>query len=514
MTLVLLIVIPLLGGLASWLAARANPLTCRWISILTLLGMLGLAVSALIALPGEPGRQLGFQVPWIPQLGITFALFADGLSLPMILLGILLALIGVIVSWNSIHHRVGSFHFNILWVIAGANGLLLAADLFVFFVFWEIMVVPMAFIIAFWGEEEREAAATKFFLFTQLSALLMLISIVGLAIIRAAQPGLELSFLYTDLLHSPVRGGLLMKLGFFIAFAVKLPVVPFHVWLGDAYTRAPLAGSIIMAGFLAKTGGYGLMRFGLPLFPEISAALVPWAFSFGVITIIYGALLAFGQTDAKRLVAYSSLSHMGFIMIGAFSGTLIGFQGALFFMISHGFAIAGLFILVDAMQRRLGHRDIEAMGGIASLAPKFGALFLFFVLASLGLPASGNFVGEILVIIAAFQQHPTLGLIVGAALVPPAVYSLYFIQRVLHGEPASTFSFAELDVREYLLLALLAVSVLYLGLRPQGLLNQAEPALRNIQFQIADANPSPDDFSKVLYIADHAIPDPQPPFHR
>jgi len=499
MILITLIGLPLIGGILAWIAGRSHPQAGRWITVLTLLGMLGIALSIGYSLRGSYGEPVSFTTPWIPGMGISFSLFADGLSLPLIILSILISLLAVIISWNTVTKQVGAFHFNVLSVLSGTLGVFLAADLFLFFFFWELMVVPMAFIIAFWGEKESHAAATKFFLFTQLSGLLMLISTIGLVLLRAAQPGLEISFLYADLLDAPIHGGRLFMLGFFIAFAVKLPVAPFHAWQADAYTRAPIGGTLILAGFLAKTGGYGLLRFCLPLFPEASQAFLPWAFLIGVFTIIYGAMLAYGQVDAKRLIAFSSLSHMGFILIGCFSGNIFGMQGALVFMISHGFATSALFILVDSMERRLGHRDIEKMGGLASLAPRFAAICLFFVLASLGLPASGNFVGEILILVSAFQEHPILGAIIAVGLVFPAVYSLYFIQKALHGKPAETMRFSELTNREYLILMVMAVVVLFIGLRPQSIMNEADPALQRLKvYQAAEGAPEATDVKRAV----------------
>lgn len=485
MTLVALLILPLLGGILAWIAGRINASACRWITLFTLAAMGGCAWILCQGLDSVGSGRIEYSVPWIPELGISLALFADGLSLPLVFLSIAISFLAVFVSWNTIHERVGAFHFNLLWVLSGALGVFLAADLFLFFFFWELMVVPMAFLIAFWGGEEREAAATKFFIFTQFSGLLMLISTIALALANAAIPGGELSFLYWDLLNSPVEGSRLLMLGFFIAFAVKLPIAPFHTWQADAYTSAPTGATLILAGFLSKTGGYGLLRFCLPLFPEAAQAFIPWAFAFGAFTIIYGAMLAYGQSDAKRLVAFSSLGHMGFILVGAFSGNVLGYQGALIYMLSHGLATSALFILVDGMERRLGHRDMDQMGGIAGLAPRYAAIGMFFVLASLGLPASGNFVGEFLILLGAFQEHVILGTLVTVGILFPAVYSLYFIQKVFHGKPTSPFQFAEMSSREYLILAVLALGILYLGLRPQGVFETVEPAIPHSSFEVA-----------------------------
>lgn len=478
MILVALLVLPLIGGILAWGLGRANASASRWITLFTLAIMTGCAWTLCQGLETASQGRLEFSVPWIPELGISLSLFADGLSLPLIFLSLAISFLAVFVSWGSIHDRVGAFHFNLLWVLSGALGVFLAADLFLFFFFWELMVIPMAFLIAFWGGAERESAATKFFLFTQFSGLLMLIATIALALVHASQPGETLSFLYWDLLDSPAQGSRILMLGFFIAFAVKLPIAPFHTWQADAYTQAPTGATLILAGFLSKTGGYGLLRFCQPLFPEAAQTFLPWAFALGAFTIIYGAMLAYGQSDAKRLIAFSSLGHMGFILVGAFSGNVLGYQGALIYMLSHGLATSALFILVDGMEQRLGHRDIDRMGGIAGLAPRYTALGMFFIMASLGLPASGNFVGEFLILLGAFQEHVVLGAIITIGILFPAVYSLYFIQKVFHGKPTSAFQFAETSSREYLILALLALGILYLGLRPQAVFQSVEPSIQ------------------------------------
>lgn len=480
MTLIWLILIPLIGGVIAWYSEKVGPGLTRAFALGTLILMAILAASTWGAVACD-GEAMTFVAPWIPTLGIHLAFALDGLSLPLVLLGILLSIVAMLVSWNGITERVGAFHFNLLWVLSGAIGVFLAADLFLFFFFWELMVVPMAFIIAFWGDSKRadsgnaaHRAATKFFIFTQASGLLMLLSTVGLVWAQARATG-EVSFLLADLADSPAAFSRPLMLGFFLAFAVKLPIAPFHAWQADAYTRAPIGGTIILAGFLSKTGGYGLLRFCLPLFPDAALAFAPWAIGLGAFTIIYGAMLAFGQNDAKRLVAFSSLSHMGFIVAGAFAWNSYGVQGAVIFMLSHGFATSGLFYLVHLMETRLGHRDLNRVGGIGKLAPRFTGLAMFFVLMSLGLPASGNFVGEILVLAAAVQEHVILAAVIGFGLVLPAVYSLFFIQKALHGPTPDHFAFPELSPREYAVLAAMGLAVLWLGLRPQSVLDSVEP---------------------------------------
>ena len=319
----------------------------------------------------------------------------DGLSLILILLTLVLGVIAVISSWDEDNDRQGFFQANILWTLAGVVGVFLAMDLFLFFLFWEVMLVPMYLLIAIWGHEGKAYASMKFFIFTQLSGLLMLVAILILAFLHYSATG-SYSFSYFDLLNTQMSSSIAhwLMLGFFIAFVVKLPAFPFHTWLPDAHTQAPTAGSVILAGILLKTGAYGLIRFTVPLFPEAALAFAPVAMFLGVAGIIYGAILAFAQSDFKRLVAYSSVSHMGFVLLGVFAWNSLALQGAVMQMVAHGFSTAALFMIAGALQQRLHTRNMDEMGGLWHHMPRMGAVALFFVLASLGMPGLGNFVAE------------------------------------------------------------------------------------------------------------------------
>ena len=320
MTLIWLIIIPLIAGIVSWVSARKNPVWARWISLSALFAQMLIIISLWIghAIELDSGHNTvwiaSVDWSWVPQLGIGFRLAMDGLSLLMVALTSLLGIAAVICSWTEIKDGVGFFHFNLMSCLAGIVGVFLAMDLVLFYFFWEVMLVPMYFLIGIWGHENRVYASIKFFIFTQAGGLLMLIAILGLYFLHGSSTGVY-TFNYFDLLGTPLSSwsSMFLMLGFFAAFAVKLPVVPFHTWLPDAHTEAPTAGSVILAGLLLKTGAYGLIRFILPLFPAAAHTLAPVAMMLGVIGIIYGALLAFAQTDLKRLVAYSSVSHLGFV---------------------------------------------------------------------------------------------------------------------------------------------------------------------------------------------------------
>ncbi len=334
MILPLLVAVPFGGGLLAWLLDRRSERAARWVALLALVAELALAIGVWV----DHGRDLtltgrgpwleDFNRAWIPQLGIRFHLAMDGLSLLLVVLTAFLGVTAVLASWTEIRERVGFFHFQLLWVLAAITGVFLALDLFLFAFFWEMMLIPMYFLIAIWGHERRVYAAVKFFLFTQLSGLLMLVAILALYFIHGRQAG-TFTFEYTDLLGTTLspRTAMLLLLGFVAAFAVKLPAVPVHTWLPDAHTEAPTAGSVVLAGLMLKTGAYGLLRFAVPLFPDAAFDLAPVAMLLAVVGILYGALLAFSQIDLKRMVAYTSVSHMGFVLLAVFTWNELALQG-------------------------------------------------------------------------------------------------------------------------------------------------------------------------------------------
>jgi len=486
MILVWLIAIPLVGGVLAWLLAGLAPSAARWISLLAIAADLVLALTLW-----QPGAvDVGttgvwlteLSVAWIPRWGIGFHLGIDGLSLLMVLLTLVIGILSVGCSWTEIQERTGFFHFNLLWVLAGVVGVFLALDLFLLYFFWELMLVPMYFLIGIWGHERRVYAAIKFFIFTQLSGLLMLVAILGLVWIHQGQTGDPLTFDYTALLGTETTGttGMLLMLGFFIAFAVKLPAVPFHTWLPDAHSQAPTAGSVILAALLLKTGAYGLIRFVVPLFPEAAATFAPVAMTLGVIGILYGAVMAFSQTDLKRLIAYTSVSHLGFVLLGVFAWNHLALQGVVMQMICHGLSTAALFIIAGALYERTHTRDLDRLGGLWATVPKMGALGLFFAMASLGLPGLGNFIAEILVLIGVYQVSIFLTVLATIGLVAATIYSLWLVYRTFHGPNQAKWSLPDVNLREALVLWVLVIGLVWLGLYPQPVLDAAEPALEHV----------------------------------
>lgn len=485
MILLWLILIPFLGGLLCWQAEPWGDRVPRWIALVTMLFVL--VISLVLWWSGDfrlpDGSQspwlLEWRAPWIPRFGIEVHLALDGLSLILVALTGFLGTLAVLCSWHEIDHRVGFFHLNLLWILGGVVGVFLALDLFLFFLFWEMMLVPMYFLIALWGHsgsagQTRIRAATRFFIYTQASGLLMLVAILALVFVHYTNTGV-LSFSYEVLLGTDVPDALApwLMLGFFVAFAVKLPVVPFHGWLPDAHGQAPTAGSVDLAGILLKTAAYGILRFALPLFPEESQAFAPVAMTLGLVGIVYGAVLACGQQDIKRLIAYTSISHMGFVLIALYSGSELAIQGAVVLMVAHAFSSAGLFILSGQLYERIHTRDMRFMGGLWGRIPVLPGFTLCFVAASLGMPATANFVGEFMILFGTFPTAPVVVVIASAGLVLAAVYSLLLMQRVHFGPVCREGPLPGPDLREYGMMLALVLLVLLVGLYPQPLLDTA-----------------------------------------
>ena len=487
MILFSLILILLVGGVSSWIVARRHETSARWIAVASvgadLLVTGGVWIANTRRSQPETRRWLEeCNFNWISQFGIRFHLALDGLSLALLLLTYFLGIVAILSSWTEIRQRVGFFHFNLLWVLAGITGVFLAADLFVFYLFWELMLVPMYFLIGIWGHERRIYAATKFFLFTQLSGLLMLVAIISLAVLHQHATG-AFTFDYEQLLNTTLspRAARLLMLGFFVAFAVKLPAFPFHTWLPDAHTEAPTAGSVILAGLLLKTGAYGLIRFVLPLFPGPSRELAPLMMTVGVIGILYGAVLAVAQTDLKRLVAYTSVSHMGFVLLGVFAGNEIALEGAVIQMISHGISTGALFVLAGLIQERMHTRDISEMGGLWETMPALSGVGLVFAMASLGLPGLGDFVGEFLVLLGAYRANVGLTVVATLGLLAATLYGLKFAQGAFHGPNLHHWKLPDMRLREWTILGPMILCLLWIGLYPQPILNTLRRSLATVQ---------------------------------
>jgi len=488
MILVWLIIVPAIAGLLAWSMGRRHPRWSRWISLIALAVNLILALTLLMRYADlvsiTPGRSwlVEINLTWIPQLGISFHLAVDGLSLVLVLLTAFLGLTAVGSAWKEIKERVGFFYFNLMWVLAGITGVFLALDLFLFYFFWEMMLVPMYFIIAIWGHENRIYAAVKFFLFTQISGLLMLVAIIGLYFIHGRSSGVY-TFNYLQLLGTamPAPTAMLLMLGFLIAFVVKLPAFPLHTWLPDAHTEAPTPGSVILAGLLLKTGAYGLMRFVVPLFPQAAFEFAPIAIILGITGILYGALLAFSQADLKRMVAYTSVSHMGFVLLGVFVWNELALKGVVLQILCHGISTGALFILVGAIQERIHTRDMHRMGGLWATIPRLAGVTLIFALASLGLPGLGNFVSEILILFGTYRESVLAAVLATLGLISATVYALWMIQVAFHGPNKEGWKLPDLSGRETALMGAMIIAILWLGLYPQPVFKTITPALHHLE---------------------------------
>ena len=418
------------------------------------------------------GFQFGVNIPWIPSLGINYQLGVDGISVFLILLATVLTPLGILASW-SIAERVKEYFVFMLLLETGMVGVFISLDLFLFYVFWEVMLVPMYFLIGVWGGERRIYAAMKFVLYTMIGSVLMLVAILAIYFMHGNATQ-EFTFSYPTILASLTSDRLIFApltelwlfLAFFLAFAIKVPLFPFHTWLPDAHVEAPTAGSVLLAGVLLKMGTYGLLRFSLPFFPNASHLLGPSISLLAVVGIIYGAMVAMVQPDMKKLVAYSSVSHMGFIVLGIFSFNVQGVEGAVYQMLNHGVSTGALFLLVGMIYERRHTRMIEHFGGLAHRMPVFAGIFLIVTLSSIGLPGLNGFVGEFLVLLGTFGVSRASAAFAASGVVLSAVYMLWMYQRVVWGEIKHEENKLLTDVnrRELVMLIPVLILIVWMGM--------------------------------------------------
>ncbi len=478
-----LIFLPLAWGLVG-LAIPAR-FTKHW----ALLGSLAVFVLSLAMYRQFDGPSAAFQfaesVPWIPALGVAYRVGLDGISLWLVLLTTFLTPIVVLSSYESIEKRVKGYYTLILALETAMLGTFLALDAFLFYVFWEAMLIPMYFLVGIWGGKDRIYAAMKLFLYTMVGSLLMLVAIFYLAIAYKAQTGMGLSTYLLDLyqVKLPYDGYLsaqsLLFLAFTLAFAIKVPLFPLHTWLPDAHVQAPTAGSVILAGVLLKMGGYGLIRFVLPLFPEAVKLYQVPMLMLGTVAITYGALVALVQTDVKKLVAYSSVSHMGYVVLGIFSLNSIGMTGAMYQMLCHGISTSGLFLLVGMVYDRRHTREISDFGGIAKAMPLFAVAFLIILLSSAALPGTNGFVGEFLILLGLWQTAPLYAAFSALGVIFGAVYLLWMFQRVFFGPLTGDENkrLTDLTWREKAVLLPLLVAVFWMGFTPGFWFSKMQPSI-------------------------------------
>jgi NADH-quinone oxidoreductase subunit M len=483
--------LPLAGALAIGFLPKENHALLRYaalgVTVATFLVSLGVLANFDSS---EAGFQLGSSAEWIPEWGVGYLTGIDGISLWLVLLTTFLTPLGVLASW-SVTERVKPFFIFLLALETGMLGVFSSLDMFLFYVFWEVTLVPMYLLIGMWGYGNRIYAAMKFFLFTLAGSLLMLVAILYLYFAAGTDP----TFDYRELLGTPLTLDVqrLLFLGFFASFAVKVPLVPLHTWLPDAHTEAPTAGSVLLAAVLLKMGTYGLLRFAIPLFPDAARELVPFVMALAIIGIIYGALVAIVQRDLKRLVAYSSIAHLGFVVLGMFVGTIQGMSGGILQMVNHGLSTGALFMLVGMLYDRRHTRLIADYGGLAKAVPLLAGVFLFVTMSSIGLPGLNGFIGEFLILLGTFFGYSWWAVPATFGVVLAAIYLLWAYRRVFHGPVTNEANAAlpDLGPREWLMLAPVMALILVIGVYPKPFLDRIEPAAERVVSQLQESSMIP-----------------------
>ena len=477
-----IIFLPSLGAMLAFLVASEELVKRMALLTSTLTFLISLLLFFLFD-SSTAAMQFFERYDWIPSLGISYEVGVDGISLLLIVLTTFLTPLTLVASWDSIQTRSREFVICMLFLESGMVGVFAAVDLFLFYVFWEATLIPMYFLIGVWGGPQRIYAAVKFILYTMAGSLLMLVAILALYFLhRQATGDPTFNLFQLAQLELPLNTQRWLFLAFFLAFAIKVPLFPFHTWLPDAHVEAPTAGSVILAGVLLKMGTYGFVRFCLPLFPEASLDATPIIALLAVVGIIYGALMALIQTDIKKLVAYSSVSHLGFVMLGIFAFNSQGLDGAVLQMVNHGLSTGALFLLVGMLYDRCHTRLITEFGGLANVMPMFAAFFLVVSLSSIGLPGLNGFVGEFLVLLGAFQTIPTFAIIGALGVILSAVYMLWMYQRVMFGEVTheANKQLTDLTVREIVVLVPVVLLMVWIGLYPRPFLKRLEVSTRAI----------------------------------
>ena len=483
-TLNLVTFFPLVGVLVILLIPRGAKNALRWTALLASLATFGFSVAMLAQFDASnPALQLVVRAPWIRLAGwtIEYHLGVDGLSILLVLLTTLLMPIGILSTWSAVEERVKEFMVFFLLLEVGMVGVFLALDLFLFYIFWEFTLVPMYFLIGIWGGPRRMYAAVKFFLYTMAGSILMLLAIVWLGLNQG-------TFSVPALLEGSIPADIQiwLFLAFAAAFAIKVPMWPLHSWLPDAHVEAPTAGSVILAGVLLKMGTYGFLRFNLPLFPMAAVKLAPWMALLAVIGILYGAAVSYAQKDVKKLVAYSSVSHLGFVMLGLFALNPLGIQGGILQMVNHGLSTGALFLVVGMIYERRHTRDVDAFGGLWKVMPVYAALTLIVTLSSMGLPGLNGFVGEFTILLGAFGSKaigsPWFAGLSALGVILAAIYMLYMFQKMFLGplDKLENEKLKDLSPREIVTLVPLLVFIFWIGLYPKPFFDLMAPAVEHL----------------------------------
>ena len=484
-----LIFLPILGGLSLLAVPRQQTATIRQMALIVSLLEFCLSLPLLLLFDKTtPQMQFVELRPWIKALDINYALGLDGISILFVLLTTLIVVLSMLVSWESIKEKAMEFYIAILLLEGAMIGVFCAMDFFLFYIFWEAMLIPMFLIIGVWGGPNRIYATVKFFLYTLVGSLLMLVGIIVLY----QNGGHTFDIVELSGQPYPLKLQLILFWAFFAAFAVKVPMWPVHTWLPDAHTEAPAAGSVILAAVLIKMGAYGFLRFSLPILPDATQAMMLPMLVLSVIAIVYGAIICLAQTDLKRLVAYSSVSHMGFVTLGLFALNQRGLEGGILQMINHGLVTGALFLAIGMIYERTHTREISAYGGLATTMPIFSGFFLLFTLAAVGLPGTNGFVGEFLILLGSFERLPWTAVVAASGLILGAWYMLWLYQRIFFNEVNQNLhGLAELNVREILTLAPMVLLIFWIGLYPNALLSYMHVSVVHLLDQVHGANIGP-----------------------
>ena len=479
-----LIFLPVIGALIIMALGRGRERFCRGFALFVS-GVVFLLSIPLYTGFQENTSQMQFteHIPWIRGIGASYSLGIDGISLPLVLITTFLTVLAILASWTAITSRVREYMAAMLFLESGMLGVFCALDLLLFYVFWEAMLIPMALLIGVWGGERRIYAAVKFVLFTMAGSVLML---VGILVLYTKSGGTTFDLRAISEATLPRELQTWLFLAFFVSFAIKVPLFPVHTWLPDAHVEAPTAGSVLLAGVLLKMGTYGLVRFCLPLFPYAAVRYLPAISALALVGIVYGALVSMVQQDIKKLVAYSSVSHLGFVVLGIFALNAQGMNGAILQMINHGLSTGALFLMVGMIYERRHTREIEDYGGLARVVPVFSAFFMIVTLSSIGLPGLNGFVGEFLILIGAYKANPTYGVIAATGVILAAVYMLWMYQRVVFGEVRheENRGLRDLSAREVAILVPIVAGMLWIGVYPNALLNKSAASVNGVLSRI------------------------------
>ena len=512
-----LVLLPLAGGVAVLFTGKDRPALARQLALIVSLATFAVSILMWAQFDGTSAEyQFVERHSWLPDFGISYHVGVDGISMLLVVLTTFLTPIALLCSWDSISQRVREFSFFMLALEAAMIGVFVSIDLFLFYVFWDAMLIPMYFLIGIWGYDRRIYASIKFILYTMAGSVLMLVAIVWLAYYHQDVTGVS-SFDLVDLIALTIPAGrtqTYLFLAFAVAFAIKVPLFPFHTWLPDAHVQAPTAGSVILAGVLLKMGTYGLLRFAFPLFPQAALEFAPYIALLAVIGVVYGALVAMVQPDMKKLVAYSSVSHLGIVVLGICALNVNGVQGAVYQMLAHGISTGGLFLIVGMLSDRRHTRLITEFGGLKAVAPKLVAAFLLVTLASVALPGTNGFIGEFLILVGAFKgefspnaQYYTAVAATGVIL--SAVYMLWMFQRVNYGPLTNPKNrgLRDLSPREWVVIAPICVMAVVMGVVPGLFLRPMEPAVRKTVEMIVPSRATANTDAAPIVSPDRALAD-------